>query len=221
MLRHPAVTGALFLLFCTAADGAGNARAKAQRIFELSDVVFFVSNPKFLLTGMEAYDTTDTLLEIVRGNVVQYLREAGVNRWRCAPNSMTRKMTLGFNMSAERPTGVVKQLPYTTQEFLEQDSVKRFVAFYLYHEERGATIRSRDQANISIPFITPGASFDHPAMSFGSINIAIDIAFENVQFCMAYYDLAGDSSTFVVRTDDENYTSAEEIVEELFEKLGF
>jgi hypothetical protein len=185
-------------------------------IFQLKNAHYFISNPRYLCKGTEAYDTSNAMFSVISSEIASALKKRNINNWTSVSAEMDRKMTVGFNQTADRKTGFVDSLPYTTREYCIENNITTFIAFYLYQENMFKDIKDGNEKNIRFSFPVTDI-FGNIVLSTFSITITIDLS--NVQLCLAVYDVASNNCLFFKRTDDEDYVSLEEIVKELFQKL--
>jgi hypothetical protein len=93
-------------------------------VFKMQNVRYFVSNPRYLRRAEDAYDTTNAMYICMAKEILDNLEKRNVQKWNCVPDDkMGRKMTVGFNMAANRKSGIVDSLPYTTWEYCKDNSI--------------------------------------------------------------------------------------------------
>ncbi len=208
----------LFLaaFFISTSRGEGLKLKHSREVFQLTDVSYFITNPRYLCKGNSAYDTTNAMYKDLSAEIESKLKKKNVSGWSPVSDDAGRKMTIGFNRSADRKTGIVDSLPYTTWEYCTGNNIGTFVAFYLYQEDPYKDIQDGREVNIRIPIqITNSFGIIDPKIF--TIKITVDLS--NVQLCLAVYDVSSNRCRFFKRTDDEDYVSLGEIADELFQKL--
>ena len=206
----------LIALFISTSHGEGLKLKRSKEVFQLTNVSYFIANPRYLCKGNSAYDTTNAMHKDLSAEIESKLKKKNVSGWSPVSDDAGRKMTIGFNRSADRKTGKVDSLPYTTWEYCTGNNIDTFVAFYLYQENPYKDIQDGREVDIRIPIqITNAFGVIDPRIL--TIRITVDLS--NVQLCLAVYDVASNRCRFFKRTDDEDYVSLGEIADELFQKL--
>lgn len=198
---------------------------RSNDVFKLRDVRYFVSNPRYLRRAEGAYDTTNAMYICMGNKIIEKLEKKKVQKWDYVPDeTMGRKMTVGFNVAANKTTGIVDSLPYTSWEYCKDNNISVFVAFYMYIKDQSKDLKDGTAIRVDlgeIPMSTTPEDAILNMILYGTdrVNITIPIDLSNVQLCMAVYDVPSNKCIFFRRTDDDDYVSLEEIVDELFQKL--
>jgi TonB family protein len=184
-------------------------------LFKIENAVYFVSNPA-MLRNAASENVTDSMYAILSTKTDSFLTLAGVKTWKRLPDDKLRQLTIGFDQLANRQTGRIDSLPYTAMEIASETGAKYLVAFYVYRMDPNKGIVPQEKKKIQTGTI--GGGITTPAIP---VYKEITLALSNIQIACALFDIKTDKCEFFISTDDEDYVSYVEFVEELFSKFGF
>jgi hypothetical protein len=180
---------------------------------DLDKIAYIVTDPKHLIAKVNLVDTANQMYSAIRTKISERIQKYSLINFKELPDNYNRQVAVAFNNSAYKTDGILDSLPYALWERCINDSIRYFAAFYLYKISEGAEVERNEIEFLTIPVPNVFGGVDF-------LSISVYIALENIQMGFAVYNVRQNKLLTAKTSNDENYESPTELIEDLFQEMG-
>jgi hypothetical protein len=180
---------------------------------DLSEVSYIVTDPKHLIAKVNNIDTANQMYGAIRAKISERIQRYSLINFNELQVAYNRQVAVAFNNSAYKTDGILDSLPYALWERCINDSIRYFAAFYLYKTSDGAEVERNEIEFLTIPVPNVFGGIDF-------FNVPVYITLENIQIGFAIYDVKQNKLLIAGTSNDDDYESPVELIEDLFQEMG-